>query len=109
MASDDPILFEPVLLILISLAHEAKHGYAIMQDVRSLTGWEMRAGTLYGALARMDRWGWIEEVPTDEYRRRPYRLTRTGRDEMQRQMILLETLTDESVKRMKRKPVRRNA
>ncbi len=109
MASNDPIQFEPVLLILISLADEAKHGYAIMQDVRSLTGWEMRAGTLYGALGRMDRRGWIEEVQTEDYRRRPYVLTQAGRNELNRQLHILETITHEAAKRTKRKSLRRNA
>jgi hypothetical protein len=31
----------------------------------------MRAGTLYGALARMGRRGWIEEIQTDDYRALP--------------------------------------
>ena len=109
MPSDDSILFEPVLLILISVSGEAKHGYAIMQDVRSLTGWEMRAGTLYGALGRMDRRGWIEEVQTEDNRRRPYALTPAGRDELRRQLNVLETLTHEAVRRTKRKPLRRKA
>ena len=109
MSADDAILFQPVLLILISLADEPKHGYAIMQDVRSMTGWEMRPGTLYGALGRMDRCGWIEEVQTEDYRRRPYLLTASGRDELRRQLAILETLTREGGKRTKRRPLRRNA
>ena len=109
MTSGEPFPFEPALLILISLSDEAKHGYAIMQDVRSLTGWELRAGTLYGALGRMDRRGWIEEVQSEDYRRRPYALTQAGRSELHRQLRVLETLTREAIKRTKRKPLRRNA
>ncbi|MBV8298325.1 MAG: helix-turn-helix transcriptional regulator [Candidatus Eremiobacteraeota bacterium] len=109
MASDDPIQFQPVLLILISLADKPKHGYAIMQDVRSLTGWEMRPGTLYGALGRMDRSGWIEEAQTADYRRRPYALTAAGRQELRHQLEVLETLTREAAKRVKSRPLRRRA
>ena len=109
MPDDGSIQFEPALLILISLADQAKHGYAIMQDIRSLTGWEMRAGTLYGALGRMDRQGWIKEAQTDDYRRRPYALTPAGREELRRQVDILESITHEAVKRTQRKRLRRNA
>ena len=109
MVKNDSILFEPTLLILISLAGEAKHGYAIMQDILSLTGWEMRAGTLYGALGRMDRRGWIQESQSEDYRRRPYTLTPAGREELRRQLNVLETLTRTALKRTKNKPLRRQA
>lgn len=96
-----PLLVEPVLLILVSLAEEPKHGYSIMQDIEGLTGWSMRAGTLYGALARMDQRGWIEEIATEEYRRRPYALTAAGEAELARQLSLLNNLTKSGLKRIK--------
>jgi DNA-binding PadR family transcriptional regulator len=102
MQSDIALLVEPVLLILISLADGPKHGYAIMQDVESLTGWSMRAGTLYGALARMDRRRWIEEIQTVDYRRRPYALTRFGQAELTRQLAVLNNLTRAGCARIKR-------
>ena len=71
-------LTDPALLIMVSIAHEAKHGYAIMKDIERFSGLEMSAGTLYGAIARLDVRGWIEEVQTTNYRRRPFRLTREG-------------------------------
>ncbi len=85
-------LVEPTLLILVALAGAPKHGYSIMQDVEAMTGWQMRAGTLYGALARMGRRGWIEEIPTDDYRRRPYALTAAGRLELSRHLSLLDII-----------------
>lgn len=97
--AEDSVFVEPVLLILVSLADAPKHGYAIMQDVLALTGWEMRAGTLYGALSRMDRRGWIEEIQTADYRRRPYVLTRLGREELVRQLAVLENLTRAGLRR----------
>jgi DNA-binding PadR family transcriptional regulator len=102
MESGIALLVEPALLILISLAYEPKHGYSIMQDVESLTGWSMRAGTLYGALGRMDRRGWIEEIQTEDYRRRPYALTAGGREELARQLSVLSNLTRAGVKRSRR-------
>jgi DNA-binding PadR family transcriptional regulator len=97
--TEGSLFLEPVLLILVSLADSPKHGYAIMQDVLELTGWEMRAGTLYGALGRMDRRGWIEEIQTADYRRRPYALTRSGREELVRQLAVLENLARTGLRR----------
>ena len=69
---------EPSLHILVSLSEGPKHGYAIMTDVEAITGSPMGPGTLYGALARLERRGLIEALePVD--RRRPYRLTSHGR------------------------------
>ena len=68
---------EPSLYILVSLSDGPKHGYAIMTDVEAITGSPMGPGTLYGALARLERRGLIEALePID--RRRPYRLTGVG-------------------------------
>jgi DNA-binding PadR family transcriptional regulator len=77
----------PVFHILIALADDDKHGYAIMQDVADRTAGEVRLspGTLYGAIKRMLEQGLIEEVrrrpaaKDDDERRRYYRLTRFGR------------------------------
>ena len=68
---------EPALLILISLADEPKHGYAIALDIESMTGQRLGPGTLYGAIARLEERGWIQPLPAEE-RRRPYKLTAAG-------------------------------
>jgi DNA-binding PadR family transcriptional regulator len=68
---------EPALLILVSLSDGPKHGYAIMTDVESGTGRPMGPGTLYAALARLERRGLVEALPPVD-RRRPYRLTGLG-------------------------------
>jgi DNA-binding PadR family transcriptional regulator len=68
---------DPGLLILSSLAAGPKHGYAMMEDILDFSGTRLEPGTLYGALARLERCGWIEALPTEE-RRRPYRITGEG-------------------------------
>lgn len=68
---------EPALLILMSLAEAPKHGYAIMTDVNAFAPDPIGPGTLYGALARLEKRGLIEPMGPDE-RRRPYRLTAAG-------------------------------
>ena len=68
---------EPSLYILVSLSEGSKHGYAIMTDVEAITGSPMGPGTLYGALARLEKRGLIEALEPQD-RRRPYRLTGLG-------------------------------
>ncbi|HET9344460.1 MAG TPA: PadR family transcriptional regulator [Candidatus Limnocylindrales bacterium] len=68
---------EPSLYILVSLAAGPRHGYAIMTDVEEISGSPMGPGTLYGALARLERRGLIEALEPED-RRRPYRLTALG-------------------------------
>jgi DNA-binding PadR family transcriptional regulator len=68
---------EPSLYILVSLSGGPKHGYAIMTDVDEISGSPMGPGTLYGALARLERRGLIEALEPED-RRRPYRLTALG-------------------------------
>ncbi len=50
---------EPWLLVLTSLADGPKHGYAIMTDIAAFSGITMEPGTLYGALSRLERRGWV--------------------------------------------------
>ena len=68
---------EPALYVLISLADGPKHGYAMTQDIESVSGQTLGPGTLYGAIARLEERKWIEPLPAEE-RRRPYRLTAAG-------------------------------
>jgi DNA-binding PadR family transcriptional regulator len=46
-----PALFN----VLVALADEAKHGYAIIKDVEALTAGDVRlsSGTLYGIIKRL--------------------------------------------------------
>jgi DNA-binding PadR family transcriptional regulator len=70
--------------ILLALAEEDRHGYAILQSVEArLKGkLPLRTGTLYRALARLVDDGLIEELDgasEEDTRRRVYRLTKRGR------------------------------
>jgi DNA-binding PadR family transcriptional regulator len=83
MAKQDDLLAalgrfsEPALYILISLADGPKHGYAMTQDIESVSGQKLGPGTLYGAIARLEARKWIEPLPAED-RRRPYKLTAAG-------------------------------
>ena len=90
---------EPAVLVLSSLAEGPKHGYAITQDVSATCGVELGPGTLYGALARLERRRLIEALPSDD-RRRPYRLTATGAVVLERQLRALEKLARTGLRRL---------
>ncbi len=75
-------------LVLASLADSPKHGYAMMQDIRSFSGTQLEPGTLYGCIARLERLGWIEVLPM-EGRRRPYQVTTAGGAEFRRHVVTL--------------------
>jgi DNA-binding PadR family transcriptional regulator len=94
---------EPSLYILVSLSDGPKHGYAIMTDVEAVSGSPMGPGTLYGALARLERRGLIEALEP-EARRRPYRLTALGATTLQAQLIQLNSFVRTGLGRLERKP-----
>jgi DNA-binding PadR family transcriptional regulator len=73
-----PEVADPGLLLLIRLAAGPKHGHAMLLDVARFAGVRLGPGTLYGALSRLEEEGHVEPLPP-EGRRRPYRLTGTGR------------------------------
>ena len=80
--ADQLPLTVPVFQILLSLADQDLHGYALIHDIEARTSGEVRltASTLYGAIARMLDAGLVEELESAETtRRRCYRITRTGR------------------------------
>jgi DNA-binding PadR family transcriptional regulator len=75
--SETPTWSDPGLLVLISLADGTKHGYGMVEDIRMFCGQRLGPGTLYGAIARLEKAGLIEPVEGPP-RRRPYRLTSQG-------------------------------
>ncbi|MFD9949028.1 PadR family transcriptional regulator [Nonomuraea sp. NPDC059023] len=76
------------LLVLISLAEGQKHGYRMIGDIEEFSGTSLEPGTLYGALMRLEERGWIERVESTE-RRKPYRITESGRDALREQLATL--------------------
>lgn len=94
---------EPSLYILVSLARGPRHGYAIMTDVEEISGSPMGPGTLYGALARLERRGLIEALEPEE-RRRPYRLTALGATTVQAQLDSLRAFALTGLERLREGP-----
>ena len=92
---------EAAVWIMVGLADQAKHGYAIMKDIEALGGFSMRPGTLYAALARMERAGLVQEIQNDDYRRRPFKLTVAGRTRLAADLQMLATLASTGLRRLK--------
>src|SRR5882672_10892154 len=92
---------EATFHILMAVADEDRHGYAIMQDVAARTNGELRlsAGTLYRSIQRMLEQGLLTETSErpapelDDERRRYYRImpfgAATARAETQRMANLV--------------------
>lgn len=100
-------LSEPVLLVLLSLAEQPRHGYSILKDVEriSLGRVKLSTGTLYGALHRLVDEAWIERVEEDEgpRDRRAYRLTSRGRRNLQLEAERMKQLTKLAALRIARR------
>ena len=90
---------DPSLLILSSLADGPKHGYAMMEDIFTFSGTKLEPGTLYAALARLERRGWIEPLQA-EARRRPYRITGAGEVALRQQIQTLHRVVSTGQQRL---------
>ena len=90
-------LTEPVLLILLSLADQARHGYSILKDVEQMSDGRvvLSTGTLYGALRRLLDDDWIERLEEKDASRgrQAYRLTARGRRNLQLEVNRMKHLT----------------
>jgi DNA-binding PadR family transcriptional regulator len=100
-------LSEQVLLILMSLADQPRHGYGLMKDIEILSGERVRlsTGTLYGALRRLLEDGWIERFKQDDTSRekQAYRLTAAGREQLQLELERMKQLMRAASARLRRK------
>src|SRR5262245_27059478 len=80
-------------LILKTLERGPRHGYAIARFLEDTTGEAVlvEEGSLYPALYRLERRGWLEaEWGTSELGRRAklYRLTDEGREQLERETAM---------------------
>jgi len=100
-------LTEPVLLVLLSLAEQPRHGYSILKDIESMSGGRvlLSTGTLYGALQRLLDNGWIERVEEEDAPRdrRTYKLTSRGRRNLQAEIERMRHVTKLASLRVSRK------
>lgn len=100
------------LHILLSLAGEELHGYAIMQEVQrqSEGKYKLGPGTLYDNLQKMIDRGLVEELGKkagdDDPRRRYYRLSMLGRGVLTAEISRLDDVVREGKMRLHAKPRR---
>lgn len=90
---------EPALLILVSLAEGAKHGYAITEDIASFAGVRFGPGSLYGAIARLESRGLIQALDADD-RRNPYELTAVGEKALRARLASIQAVARVGQKRL---------
>ena len=85
--SPTPPLSRVAVYLLLAIGPEERHGYAIMLEVRRITGGAVKLGpgAIYTTIKRLLADGLIEESDerpdrdVDDQRRRYYRLTALGR------------------------------
>jgi len=90
---------EPGVLILTSLASGSKHGYALAKDIEDFAGVTLGPGTLYGAITRLEEGGFIEPAG-EEQRRRPYRITASGRAALAKAVAQMRAIADVGTARL---------
>jgi DNA-binding PadR family transcriptional regulator len=112
-ASNSLPLAPAALHILLSLAADDLHGYAIMQDVarQSEGKYRLGPGTLYDNLQKLIQRQWVEELGQrsgdDDPRRRYYRLSSLGRRVLAAETTRLATVVREARLRLQAAKPRR--
>ncbi len=99
---------EQAYLVLLALSGEPRHGYAVIQEVRDLSGGRTRlgAGTLYGNLDRLVGAGLVEptgEEVVDGRLRRYYRATEGGRRAARAETLRLAELAERARRSLDRR------
>jgi len=100
-------LTEATFYILLSMAMERRHGYAILKDVKALSQGRvvLGTGTLYGALSRLLDAGLIDRVEEEDPEqvgrpRKFYSLTRLGRRRLEVELERLQNLVAAAQQRL---------
>jgi PadR family transcriptional regulator PadR len=86
------------LLILKTLALEPQHGWAISERVQQISkdALQIQQGSLYPALHRLERRGWVHAhwgTSDNNRRAKYYELTRTGRKQLEVERTAWRKLT----------------
>ena len=86
------------LLILKAIALEPQHGWAISERIHQISGdvLKVQQGSLYPALHRLERRGWIKaswDLSDNNRRAKYYELTRAGRTALGEQAAAWRSLT----------------
>jgi len=85
------------MMILQSLRLKPMHGYALAKHIKCVSGdlLQIEEGSLYPALQRMLKEGWLESEAGVSAKNRPirvFRLTRAGRNHLEREVSSFEKM-----------------
>jgi PadR family transcriptional regulator PadR len=85
------------MLVLQTLKRDALHGYAIAQSIQQISGdvLQVEEGSLYPALQRLLREGWVAAewgVSARNRKVRTYKITPAGRKQLQREIAGFDRL-----------------
>ena len=86
------------LLLLKTVALEPQHGWAIAHRLRQISSatLQIRQGSLYPALHRLERHGWIKaewRISDQNRRAKYYALTRRGRTQLEKEVAMWRKLS----------------
>jgi DNA-binding PadR family transcriptional regulator len=71
----------------------------MLQDIEQMSGMRLGPGTLYGAIARLEREQLIAPLPPDD-RRYPYRLTPKGLRLLRAKLLTLHQFTRAGLRKL---------
>ena len=85
------------IMILQSLRHKPMHGYALVKHIKQVSGelLQVEEGSLYPALQRMLKEGWLEAETGVSAKGRPtriYRLTVAGQQHLEGEVASVEKM-----------------
>lgn len=83
------------MMILQTVRRQPLHGYALVQHIKRTSELQIEEGSLYPALQRMLRAGWLTAewgVSSTNRRVRLYRLTAKGRQHLDRELSSFERM-----------------
>ena len=85
------------LMILQTLRRKPMHGYALAQHIKSISDelLEIEEGSLYPALQRMLKTGWLKSEMGTSAQNRPvriYKLTRAGEKRLEEERVSFERM-----------------
>ncbi|HSJ70777.1 MAG TPA: helix-turn-helix transcriptional regulator [Acidimicrobiia bacterium] len=96
------------LLLLAVLADGAKHGYAVIDELRERSDdtFDLPEGTVYPALHRLQKGGFLSSEWSEVHgrRRRTYRLTDKGRGALGEQRLAWDQFSDAVARVLKGAP-----
>lgn len=102
-------LREPTFWVLTVLAAGRRHGYALMQEARELSGGrvDLKVATLYAALERLGNQGLVAvdgDETVDGRVRRYFRLTDAGAEKLAAEIARMESNAQQAASRLRERP-----